>query len=228
MTTISNFDETYTKENRLDYDTLYNIFNAKAGDIVTFGPFDWIVMGIKPLTLICRQLAGIFHLNYQTEEIEDDLLCFYKGINQRINNIFSKEELELLVDIKEDRFQTREFKNAEIRTKFFFPAEEHLILINSKELACHYAGDDLESYYYYKVFGDSAEIYLSENSPEFNSWWVLNNGGKLSVIDKNGKHITHAEWVSQDCEEQYEIRGFRPEIRFNRAALSEKLLKINK
>ena len=219
---------------RLTLNDLIKINTAKVNDIVPFGPYDWIVVRTdrRYIGLLCRQIISVLPFDWskvdEYDKYDKNIISFYEATNEVIKDIFNSEELNLIFDMNENRlpiYETYKENGQKIKTKAFIPSEDVLSIIKKEELKSHY-NDDLNLKGYESLYGESAQYYLAEDSTSLNSWWTMGKEGQLSVIDREGKHISHTKWEEEDVITKYEIRGFRPQIVLNNDYISKKILSL--
>lgn len=216
---------------RLTLNDLIKINTAKVNDIVPFGPYDWIVVKTdrRCVGLLCRQIISALPFDWmQVDKYDKNIISFYAAINEIIKTIFNSEELNLIFDMNENRlplYKTYKENGQKIKTKAYIPSEYVLSIIKKEELKSHY-NDDLNLSYYESLYGESAQYYLAEDSISLNSWWTMDKDGQLSVVDREGQHISHTKWEEEDVITKYEIRGFRPQIVLNNDYISKKILSL--
>ena len=231
MTHFIHKEEDIDTIGRLTLNDLIKINTAKVNDIVPFGPYDWIVVrtDCRCVGLLCRQIISVLPFDWhKVEEYDKYIISFYGAINEIIKTIFNSEELNLIFDMNENRlpiYKTYKEKGEKIKTKAFIPSEYVLSIIKKEELKSHY-NDDLNLNYYESLYGESAQYYLAEDSISLNSWWTMNGEGQLSVVDREGQHISHTKWEEEDVITKYEIRGFRPQIVLDNTHISKKILSL--
>lgn len=192
--TISNFDSSFDRKKRFNKKSFLTQNYFDIGDVISFGPCDWIIIDKKAdflypkdttVTLISKSILfySIMRSTLSKDfKIEDTIMALNNEIF--LNSLFIQEEQELILG--STFYHSLDANINSIVKKVSLPDYYDIQKLDeiSKKLNKNFLSAK------YDVFDDIIRIcggnpYEIENP--CNSWWIMPFNAKYNVIDSNGK-----------------------------------------
>ena len=183
--TISNFDEKYDRDSRFDKVQFNEINNFKEGDIISFGPCDWIILGNindSGIGMISKSILFYAYLgpipiggtSFQGTITYKDIITMMNAQNF-IDKLFNKQEQSMLYLSKTNTIKKLYLPDLVDITKLQNLSEQlnNNFLVSKSDIF-----EDL-------IKEEQEEIYEPEK-PQCR-WWVDSLNADYTIVNENGK-----------------------------------------
>ena len=185
--TISNFDEKYDRDSRFDKAQFNEINKFQEGDIISFGPCDWIVLeNIKNsgIGMISKSILFYVYLgtipiggtSFQGTITCKDIITMMNAQNF-IDKLFNKQEQSMLYLSKTNTIK-----------KLYLPDLVDIIKLQSLSEQLNNNFLISKSDIFEDLIKEEPEIFEPEK-PQC-GWWVDSPNADYTIINENGKEDT--------------------------------------
>ena len=182
--TISNFDEKYDRDSRFDKAQFNEINKFQEGDIISFGPCDWIILkNIKNSGIGMISKSILFYVYLGTIPIggtsfQGTITCkniiTMMNAQNFIDKLFNKQEQSMLYLSKTNTIK-----------KLYLPDLVDIIKLQSLSEQLNNNFLISKSDIFEDLIKEEPEIYESEK-PQC-GWWVASPDTDYTIVNENGK-----------------------------------------